>query len=389
MDSSLRILVLGYIVRGPLGGMAWHHLQYVIGMARLGHDVYFIEDSGDSPWCCYDPIRHITDADPTYGLAFAANAFAKFNLDSRWAYYDAHTSRWLGPCASRMRDICATADLLLDLGGVNPLRPWLSDIPVRVLVDTDPVFTQVKHLTDRAARDLAAQHTVFFSFGENIATERCAIPNDGLPWRPTRQPIILDAWPVTCGPAHGRFTTVMQWNSYDAVEHGAVRYEMKSGSFMPFIDLPARAGPVFELAIGSSSAPRALLTSKGWKLRDPFDVASDPWTYQQYIQESKAEFTVAKHGYVVSRSGWFSERSAGYLASGRPVVCQDTGFSDWLPSGSGVIPFTTVEDALGAVEHVQNNYEFHCRGARDLAAAYFDSDTVLRALIEEASNGDR
>jgi hypothetical protein len=184
--SRLRIVVLGYIVRGPMGGMAWHHLQYVMGLTQLGHDVYFIEDSGDSLWCCYDPTRHITDTDPTYGLHFATHAFARIGLGERWAYYDFHTSRWLGPCANHITDICTTADLLLNLGGVNPLRPWLLDIPVRAFVDTDPVFTQLQHLTDPAARNLALQHTAFFSFAGNIGLHQCTVPNDGFPWRATR-----------------------------------------------------------------------------------------------------------------------------------------------------------------------------------------------------------
>ena len=140
--QRLRIIVLGYIVRGPLGGLAWHHLQYVMGLARLGHDVYFVEDSGDSQWCCYDPVRDVTDTDPTYGLQFAAAAFTRVGLDARWAYYDAHARRWCGPAAASAPEACATADVVVNVSGVNPLRPWLADVPCRVFVDTDPVFTR-------------------------------------------------------------------------------------------------------------------------------------------------------------------------------------------------------------------------------------------------------
>jgi hypothetical protein len=382
-SDRLRIVVLGYLVRGPLGGLAWHHLQYIIGLAKLGHEVYFVEDSGDSPWCCYDPIKQVTGNDPTYGLEFADCTFKRAGLESCWAYYHALTSRWFGPKGERIHYLCESADLLLNLGGVNPIRPWLIGIPKRVLVDTDPVFTQIRHLTTPAARGLALQHTNFFSFGENVGSSRSAMPDDGLPWLTTRQPIVIDAWPVTSGPSGGKFTTIMQWDSYPAAEYEHVYYGMKSKSFEAFMDLPIRVGPVLELAIGSPTAPRPVLASKGWKLRDPFEVAPDPWTYQGYIRDSKAEFTVAKHGYVVSRTGWFSERSAAYLASGRPVITQETGFSDWLEAGCGVIPFATPDEAFAAIENVNCRYEEHCRAARALAEAYFDSNKVLKKLIED------
>jgi hypothetical protein len=383
--GRLRIIVAGYIVRGPLGGLVWHHLQYVMGLARLGHDVYFAEDSGDSPWCCYDPTRHVTDADASYGLEFARDAFERVGLADRWAYYDAHTSRWLGPCAGRILHMCASADLLLNLSGVNPLRPWLMNIPARGFVDTDPVFTQVHHLTDASARHLARQHTSFFSFAENIGAHRCAIPDDGLPWEPTRQPIVLDAWPVTPGPVDGKFTTVMQWDSYVARDYGGVYYGMKSDSFGPYLDVPKTAGRIFELAIGGSTAPDRL-ASKGWIVRNPLEPTRDPWTYQRYIQGSKAEFSVAKQGYVVSRSGWFSERSAAYLASGRPVLLQDTGFSDWLPTGAGVMAFASPDEALEGVAEINRRYRWHCGAARAVAEEYFDARKVLSRLIDRAMN---
>lgn len=381
--SRLRIIVLGYVVRGPLGGMVWSNLHFLMGLARLGHDVYFVEDSDDYP-SCYDPSRGVMDTDPTYGLQFAARTFDRIGLGDRWAYYDAHTMRWFGPCAARILDVCATGDLLLNLCGVNPLRPWLLQIPARAFVDEDPAFTQIRHLTNPAARDLALGHTAFFSFGENIGSSRSAIPDDGFPWQVTRQPVVLDTVPVTPGPVQGKFTTVMQWDSYPAREYDGRHYGMKSDAFVPYLDLPRQAGPIFELAVGNPSAPRALLRSKGWKVRNPLPLSRDSWTYQCYVRRSKAEFSVAKQGYVVSRSGWFSERSACYLASGRPVLIQDTGFSDWLGGGSGIFPFTTPEEALVGIEEINARYEFHCRAARMIAEAFFDARNVLPSLIEAA-----
>lgn len=382
--DHLRIIVLGYVVRAPLGGVAWGDLQTLQGLAKLGHDVYFVEDSGDSPWCCYDPVASTNGTDPTYGLQFAGRVFERIGFRDRWAYYDAHTSRWLGPYAERMVHICATANLLLNLGGANALRPWLMGIPARALVDEDPAFTQIENLTDSGARERAGRHTAFFTFGENVGLGSCAIPDDGLRWMATRQPVVLDAWPATPGPVRGKFTTVAQWEAYPAREYEGVRYGMKSDSFEPYMDLPARAGRVFELAVGGASAPRDRLAQAGWIVRDPARPTRDPWTYQRYIRQSKAEFSVAKHGYVVSRSGWFSERSVAYLASGRPALLQDTGFSHWLPVGTGVVAFNTPEEALAGIADINSRYELHCRAARDIAEEYFDARKVLSELIHKA-----
>jgi hypothetical protein len=382
--NRLRIVVLGSIVRLPMGGIAWHHLQFVWGLARLGHDVYFVEDSNDYSWSCYDPSRHVCDTDPTYGLHFAEQLFERVGLGERWAYYDAHRSMWCGPCADRALAVCESADVLVNLGHSNPLRAWFQSIPVRVLVDTDPAFTQVRHLTDAAARKRAAGHTAFFSFGENIGRNGCSVPSDGFRWQPIRQPIVLDAWPVAPGPASGRFTTVMQWDSYRPREYNGIRYGMKSQSFETYMTLPTQTGAALELTIGGASAPLSQLRENGWGTRNPTEIAQDPWTYQRYLQQSKAEFTVAKHGYVVSRSGWFSERSAGYLASSRPVVTEETGFSDWLPVGEGLFAFRSAGDACAAIHEVNCRYELHCQRAREIAEAYFDARKVLAQLVAQA-----
>ena len=378
----MNIIVLGYIVRGPIGGLAWHHLQYVIGLVSLGHNVYFFEDSDDYP-SCYDPGRNLTGTNPDYGLEFAGEAFGRTGLGDKWVYHDAHTGRWLGPVAEKWPALCESADLLLNISGVNPLRPWFLDIPERALIDTDPVFTQLRHLSDRSARQRAAKHTAFFSFGENIVSGSCSIPSDGFPWLPTRQPIVMEAWPVTAGPDDGVFTTVMLWDSYKPVQYKGTLYGMKSESFTPFMDLPAHTEAWLELCVGSPSAPRNLLRQKGWLLSDPMKITRDPWSYQRYIQSSKGEFTIAKQGYVVSRCGWFSERSAAYLASGRPVVTQETGFSEWLESGLGILAFNNLEEAADCLADVSSHYKHHSRAARDVAEKYFDSRIVLQKLLDD------
>jgi hypothetical protein len=378
----MNIIVLGYIVRGPVGGLAWHHLQYVIGLANLGHNVYFFEDSDDYP-SCYDPSRNLTDTNPDYGLAFTGEVFERIGLGDKWVYHDAHSGEWLGPAAENWSALCESADLLLNISGVNPLRPWFLSIPERALIDTDPVFTQVRHLSDQSAHQQAGKHTAFFSFGENILSGNCSIPLDGFPWLPTRQPIALEAWPVTDGPDTGVFTTVMQWDSYKPVQYMGTLYGMKSESLTPFMNLPAYTESRLELCLGSPNAPKNLLRKKGWLLSDPMKITRDPWSYRRYIQSSKGEFTIAKQGYVVSRSGWFSERSAAYLASGRPVVTQDTGFSEWLKTGSGILAFNNIEEAEECLADVSSHYKHHSRAARDVAEKYFDSSIVLQKLMDD------
>ena len=198
---------------------------------------------------------------------------------------------------------------------------------------------------------------------------------------PTRQPIVLDCWPVTAGPKGGKFTTVMQWESYSPAQYNGRFFGMKSMSFGPYRDLPKKTAATFELAIGK---PPRELPGLGWGIRNPLEVTKDPWTYQSFIMQSKAEFSVAKHGYVVSRSGWFSERSAGYMACARPVLIQDTGFTKWLPAGEGVVAFSTPNDALAGIEEINARYEFHCARARQVAEAYFGSDDVLNRLLAVA-----
>jgi hypothetical protein len=382
-SSRLRIIMLGYMVRGPLGGMTWANLHYLLGLKNLGHEIYFVEDS-DSYASCYDPERNVMDIDPTYGLGYAGGILKTLGLGENWAYYDEHRDAWLGPCAGRIREICATADLLLNRAGVNPMRPWFMEIPARALIDVDPVFTQIRHLKHPLSMEYAKRHTAFFSLAENIGAPRACIPDDGLPWRPTRHPIFLDAWPPASTPDTGSWTTVMQWRSYPAVKYEGVVYGVKSDAFQSYLDLPRRAPQHLELVLAGADAPRDLLAENGWTIRSSREMSGDPWVYRRYIQRSRGEFSVAKQGYANTGSGWFSERSAAYLASGRPVVTQAAGFDSRLPTGAGLLAFSSPEEALAGMAEVDRDYRRHRQAARALAEAYFDARRVLPALLERA-----
>lgn len=382
LKDRLKIIVGVYIVRGPMGGMSWHYLQYAAGLAQMGHDVTIIEDSDDHEWTCYDPTTGLLGTDPTFGLRYLTRALDRFGLGEHWSYYDAHGGGWTGPAAARIEQTLRDADVYVNVSGANVLRPWLHSVPRRVFVDTDPGFVQIRNLSDHARREATAGHNVFLSFGERIGAVDCLIPNDGFPWRPTRQPVILDAWSMTPPPPGAPFTTLMKWDSYRSVSYDGLELGMKSESFMSILDLPSAVGVPLEIAIGSP-CPAKLLTEHGWLLRDPDAVAHDPWAFREYVAASAAELTVAKHGYVATRSGWFSERSANYLASGRPVITQETGFSDVLPTGAGLLSFRDRDEALAALADVVAHPARHASAARALAAEHFDARNVLTQLLRD------
>lgn len=382
-DSRLRIVVAGYLLRAPLGGISWHYLNYLCGLAGMGHDVWYLEDSDEYP-ACYDPSMDDMTADPSYGLEFVQLAMRRIGLADRWAYHDFHSSSWKGAAASELVDVCRSADLLIDISGVNPWRPWTEAIPVRAVLDTDPAFTQIRNIQDPERRAHISGFTSWFTFASAIGDEGAAVPDDGFRWRPTRQPVALEQWPVT-SPRRGPFTTVMQWVAYEPVSHGGVAYGNKDRSFPLVEALPARIDADFVVALGSADqAVSDRLAGAGWRVVDPRAPTRDPWTYQEFIATSLAELAVAKHGYVASRSGWFSERSTSYLASGRPVIAQDTGYSRWLPTGRGLFAFSTEDEAAAAVEEVMGNPGLHAAAARELSEDQFRAPRVLGDLIEDA-----
>lgn len=377
-----KILVLGYIVRGPLGGLVFHHLQYVLGLQRLGYEVLFLEDSEDYP-ACYDPSRNQLTEDATYGLHFIRQVFTQYGLAHNWAYYDAHQNHWYGRSVAGVQDFCAGAELLLNLSGSNPLRSWTEKIPRRIYVDTDPVFTQIHNLQKPDARERCAAHTRHFTFGENIGQADCSIPDDGFHWLSTRQPVVPAVWSQRKLPSGAPFSTVMQWDSYRELIYSDRRFGMKSASFDPYFTLPERVASTFCLAMGSATAPLDQLQKYRWQVRDAQEVTSTPASYQQFISDSLAEWSVAKHGYVDARSGWFSERSCAYLASGRPVVVQDTGFSNYLPVGRGIYTFNNVDEAVAAIQKVEQDGAKLEAACLALIAEFFDYRVVLPPLLEE------
>lgn len=376
------MIVFGYIVRFPLAGMSWHYLQYVLGLRDLGIEVFYLEDSDDYEQCCYNPITHENGTDASFGLAYADRLFRSVGLGDCWAYYDAHEDTWSGPVAEGARDILESADVVINVSGSNPVRDWAQVVPKRVLIDTDPGFEQIRQLTVPHRRELGRRHTDFFSFGENIDKGTAEVPDDGIAWKATRQPVVLRLWEATEAKEGSWFSTVMQWDSYPCREYGGRMFGMKSKSFEDYWELPKVCeGVELCLALAGSEVPREKLRQHGWHLLDATQVTRESEDYRALIQQSLGEFTVAKHGYVVGRSGWFSERSCCYLASGRPVITQETGFSEWMETGTGVVPFEDFDSARAAVADVVERYEVHAEAARSVAEKYFDAEDVLESLL--------
>jgi hypothetical protein len=232
-----------------------------------------------------------------------------------------------------------------------------------------------------------AQYDALFTYGENVGQPGCAMPTGGARWLPTRQPVAIDLWPSTVGEPAAPFTTVMNWSAYGDHEHEGRIYGQKDREFTPFFSLPNETGRLMEIALNAPTDIRERLAAGGWWIADPGEVTRDPWLYQDYLRFSRAEFSVAKHAYVSTRCGWFSDRSAGYLAMGRPVIVQDTGFSDFLPTGEGLLAFRTPEEAVAAIRRLDEDYAGHCRAARAVVEEYFDARRVLSNLLEESFSG--
>lgn len=408
--SSLNIIVTGIIAEHPgLGGVAWDYIQYAAGLKRLGHRITYLEDSGSWPYNLDGGPTgdDWVQRDPAPNVAHLQRVMQRFGLGDDWAYRFPVDDRWFGLSDAARKDAIAGADLLINVSGTLEFPERYRGRGRMVYIDSDPVFTQAKIArgdAEFAAR--VAAHDRHFSFGEKHSDR---VPATGHIWRPTRQPILLDAWHVNTPPGDA-FTTVMSWTSYKPLTFAGRSFGQKDIEFKKFIELPSRVpGAVLEVALGPTRhsdwedetaalppaaaalvrahpewGPRELLRAAGWRIVDALALTPDLDSYRDYIARSKAEWSVAKHGYVAGSAGWFSCRSACYLAAARPVVVEDTGFSAVLPTGEGLFAFRDLDEAAAAIVEVEAHYPRHAAAARALAETYFDSDRVLTKLIEDA-----
>jgi hypothetical protein len=388
MRGAVKAVVTGMIATYPVGGVVWDYGQYALGLERLGFEVYYLEDTG---WHTYDPRRGTYGEDCSYGVRFLARSLEALSptLARRW-HFRAHDGTSHGIDAHRFDAIVAGADLLLNVSGGTLLRDSHLACKRKVLIDTDPGWNHFVNYPRWDAdpgwqgRHGYREHDRFFTYAERMGRPGCRLPDLGLDWRPTRPPVVLDRW---APEAPGRsWTTVMTWNNFRRpIEHEGEVYGTKEREFPRIERLPERLpGVALEIAVGGDDAPRERWRGHGWRVRDAAAISRTGDAYRRYVASSRGELSVAKNVYVGTRSGWFSCRSVCYLAAGRPVVTQDTGFSDVLPTGDGLLAFRDLDGAAAAVEAVEGDYARHAEAARAHAERHFDSDRVLRDLLEQA-----
>jgi len=373
-----RIVVSGYMIRYPLAGSLLAYFHYVLGLRRLEHRVTYIEESG---WegSCYDPLTNASGNSPQSGLAILRDVLARHDLDVPVYYVDRAGGAVYGGSRADVRRELADADLLLNLGGVC----WLDEFALcrhRILIDMDPLFTQAGLFASKILGD----YHVHLSYGMNIGRPGCTIPTSGYAWRGTVPPVVPELWSA-CPPGKV-FTTIAQWSSYGAVEHEGESYGQKDVEFLRLLHVPRSMQQPLELALsGGSNDLWKQLELAGWSIIDGGNISRDLDRYRRYVCGSRGEFSAAKQAYVKTRSGWFSDRTVCYLAASRPVVIQDTGQSDWMSVGRGVLTFSTPEEAVDCLARVNADYDEHSRTARQIAMELFDYRRVLPRLMDTAS----
>ena len=400
--KPLKIVVAGTLASDPYAGMAWMHIQMVLGLMRLGHQVYYFETTSAWP---YYPVLQTRVNNTEYALPYLKKIFSGFGIDDRWVYRSSFADKeWFGLSKSKAEEFLSTADLVFNVAGATKFGEEGLKTGRLVYYGTDPVYHEIKYSQgDSDTITIINEHDVAVTYGENIGNPDCLIPPLPRLKAKTRQPVILDYWKGG-KPVKNGFTTVGNWKQAgrDLEFMGDTYFWSKHHEFLKFLDLPKKINQPIELAMNLASLSTIkhgegtevasmgfdvdeyeLLTSNGWQLVDAPSFTTDPWMYRDYIINSKAEFTFAKDQNIRLRSGWLSERSACYLAAGKPVITQDTGFGNILTTGKGLFAFNTMADILIAVETIQRDYESHSKAALEIAETYFSAEIVLQKLLND------
>jgi hypothetical protein len=378
------VVVLGIMGCLPVAGtgVAWNTLQHLIGLSRLGYDVYYVEAT--AVW----PFNATTD-DCTFPVTYIGTLLNRFGFEGKWAYVAAHSdNRCYGLSERQVKDLYSRADAIINLFGGTILQDEHMRCPIRIYLETDPVVHQIRIANgEQRYIDLVAAHTALFTWGANYGEPDCGVPLESFKYKPTRSPVLLDCWESPCNPAARYFTTIGHWDQSvkDLAYKGECYSWSKHSEFMKILELPGRTRQEFSLALAiDDPAAEQMLEGYGWRVEDAYQISETLESYREYIWNSRGELTVAKDMNVRLRSGWFSERSACYLAAGKPVVTQETAFSKSIPTGLGLCAFQKLEDIPPAIEAINSDYRRHSQAAKEIAAEYFDAEKLLRQVMIEA-----
>ena len=380
---------MGFMGGMPIAGVVWQHVHYIVGLQRLGHDVYYIEDSARLP---YNPETFEVNDEVDYPGKILGKLAREFEFKNRWAFCarylkDAPTT---GLPLTKIRQLYRDADAILNICGTQEFNDDLLQNDRIIYVESDPAVEQIK--IDKGLRltiDYLKRHHALFTFGENVPMRSFPVPKHGFKWNATRQPVVTNLWNTNRAPNRAAlFTSIANWSTSglkDITWRGKKYLWSKSREFLRFVGAPKKSGETFELATNiQEERTRKKFLNNGWRFTSPLQMSVDYWLYRDYIQRSKGEFTVAKDQYVRLNTGWFSDRSACYLAAGRPVITQETGFTKNYGGGEGLLAFRSLGEIAEAVKMINADYKKHSDAARRIAREVFEAESVLKSLLERA-----
>jgi len=383
-----RIVLNTYMVRYPMGGMLSWALQYALGVRQLGHDTYLVEKAS-YPNECWDPRRGEMTDDASYGWTAVTELLSRFGLEDRLCFVD-YSGAYHGISKSPIEDVLRSADVFIDMSshGQGDWDQESAHAQRRILIDGEPGFNQMKMALRLNAGEELPTYDAYFTNGLNIGTHRSPAPTAGRVWGHVPNPVATDLYTVGPPPdVAAQFTTVMNWQSHDKLVFEGVTYGQKDVEFDKFADLPAHTSAPMEIAVAGNMVPRAQLANAGWQVRDALEVTSSFDAYMDYIRGSTGEFSVCKHVFFATNSGWTSDRTAAYIASGRPAVVEDTEFGSVIPTGEGLFAVSTVEEAAAAIDQITTDYQRHSRAAREIACEYFDARKVMGKMLDNVGVG--
>lgn len=376
------IIIGSYMVRYPLGGNLSWALQYLVGFKELGHDIYFVEKYA-YPNSCYDPVKQAQSNDCSYGVNAVSDLLSQYGLKDKWCFVE-NGDIYHGLSEKEINNVFRRADLYIESGAHGSWTEESSFAATRVYIDVDPAYSHIRLQYAKDHNIPLPVYDHYYTNGMNVGKAGNIIPTAGINWGYIFNPVNVNLFRQTPPPSNAPYSTIMNWKSYDSVEYNNVSYGQKDLEFEKFISLPKIVNAPLEVAVsGLSDEKAATLKQYGWLINSAQKVTLSFRSFYQYLSDCKGEFSVCKNVYTATRSGWFSDKSAAYMASGRPVVVQETGFSNYLPAGEGLFAVNDVEEAGNAIELIESNYRKHAAKAREIAFEYLEAKIVLKKFLKE------